>query len=286
MPNVTVDGVSIAYREEGSGFPLVFAHEFAGDMQSWTPQLEHFAKRYRVIAYNAVGYPPSEITTDLALYDQSQQVANLHGLLTQLGIGQAHVVGLSMGSHTAIGFALAHPDIARSLVAAGAGTGAMNVPGFQADSERRAKLLDAEGMQGLSDYIRGTTRSRFLQRDPQGWQHFADGFMAHSAQGSANTLRGFQARRPSLYALEKELGELTVPTLIVTGDEDAPCVEPSIYLKRTIPRAGLVVMPQTGHAVNIERPAEFNAALDAFFTDVDAGGWELFDEGSGDQWRL
>ncbi len=286
MPIATIDGVRIAYEDAGSGEHIVFIHEFAGSIDSWAPQVAHFSARYHTVAYNAIGYPPSDVPADTTLYEQDRQVAYLHGLLAHLGVARVHVVGLSMGSHTAIGFALAHPAMVRSLVAAGAGTGSTNVPAFRDDALRRAGLLRADGMRGLDSYVRGTTRARFLQRDPAGWQRFADLFMAHSAEGSANTLEGFQARRPSLYSLEDELRELDVPALVVTGDEDDPCVEPSVYLKRTLPRCGLVVMPQTGHAVNIERPAEFNAVLDGFFADVEAGGWPRFDPGSGDSWRL
>ena len=286
MPYATVGGVRIAYEEAGSGPAVVFAHEFAGDIGSWAPQMRHFAGRYRAVAYNAVGYPPSDVPDDLALYEHAEQVANLHGLLRHLGIEQAHVVGLSMGSHTAIGFALAYPAMTRSLTAAGAGTGSTNPAAFRADSERRAALLEEGGMAGLTAYAAGPTRSRFRQLDPEGWARFAERFQSHSARGSANTLRGFQARRPSLYTMEEELRSLTVPALVITGDEDAPCVEPSLYLKRTLPRCGLLVLPQTGHAVNIERPTEFNAALDAFFAAVEAGGWPAFDPGSGDGWRL
>ena len=286
MPYAIVDGVRIAYQEQGSGPAVVFAHEFAGDMESWAPQVRHFAHRYRTVAYNAVGYPPSDTPDDLSLYEQPRQVANLHGVLAHLGIEQAHVVGLSMGAHTAIGFALAHPAMTRSLVAAGAGTGSTNPAAFRADSERRAALLDEGGMPGLAAYAAGPTRSRFRQLDPEGWREFAERFQSHSARGSANTLCGFQARRPSLYAMETELRALAVPTLIITGDEDEPCLEPSLYLKRTLPRCGLLVLPQTGHAVNIERPAEFNAALDAFLAAVESGAWPEFDPGSGDTWRL
>ena len=85
MPYATIDGVRIAYEETGGGPAVVFAHEFAGDMGSWAPQVSHFARR-RVVAYNAVGYPPSDVPDDLALYEQARQVANLRGVLAHLGI--------------------------------------------------------------------------------------------------------------------------------------------------------------------------------------------------------
>ncbi len=284
MPHAKVDGVRIAYEEAGDGFPIVFAHEFAGSMESWEAQVAHFGKRYRTITYNAVGYMPSDVPDDLSLYEQPRQIANLRGLLDHLGIARAHVVGLSMGAHMALGFALAHPEMVAGLVAAGAGTGSTGVPAFREDAARRAEQLEAHGMEALRAYASGTTRSRFLQRDPEGWKRFTALLMGHSAKGSANTLRGFQGRRPPLPSLEAAFREMSAPTLVIVGDEDDPCLEPSVFLKRAIPRCGLVVFPQTGHAVNIERPGWFNAVVDDFLAQVEAGGWPEFDPGSGDTW--
>ena len=82
-----------------------------------------------------------------------------------------------------------------------------------------------------------------------------------------------QGRRPSLYDLVDRMKEITAPTLVMTGDEDWPCLEPALLMKRTIKSAALVVMPNTGHTLNLEEPAAFNAHLDRFFQAVDAGGW-------------
>ena len=86
-------------------------------------------------------------------------------------------------------------------------------------------------------------------------------------------MRGVQARRPSLWDLTEGMRRLEVPTLIMTGDEDDPCLEPGILMKRTIPQAALLVLPNTGHAVNLEEPDLFNRSLDEFFHQVESGRW-------------
>ena len=119
----------------------------------------------------------------------------------------------------------------------------------------------------------GPTRVQFQNKDPRGWAEFAAHLAEHSTLGSANTMRGVQARRPSLWDLTDRMGKLEVPTLIMTGDEDDPCLEPGILMKRMIPSAALVVFPNTGHALNIEEPDLFNQALADFFHQVESGRW-------------
>ena len=86
-------------------------------------------------------------------------------------------------------------------------------------------------------------------------------------------MRGFQGERPSLYDFEAEIRKIMVPTLIVVGDEDEPCLEPSFLLKQWMPISGLVVLPKTGHVVNQEEPALFNEAVGDFIARVEAGRW-------------
>ena len=282
MPIATLkSGIKLYYEETGEGFPLVFAHELAGSYESWRAQVRYFSRRYRVITYNARGYPPSDVPQRMEDYSQERVVEDLYELLQALGIEQAHVAGLSMGGNMALFFGLRHPEVARSIIVAGAGTGSTNPDAFRQQSIGYAERLEAEGMPGLDDYLRGPTRIRFLQKDPQGWQEFADLFMQHSAQGKANTLRGYQARRPSIMALDDELRALQVPTLIILGDEDDPCLEPAVYMKRRIPRSGIVVLPQTGHACNLEEPDLFNRTVMDFLTAVEAGRWDAREAGSG-----
>src|SRR4030095_11957879 len=122
MPSVRVDdGVNLHYEESGRGVPLVFVHEFAGDHRSWHLQMRFFSRRYRTIAFNARGYPPSDVPEDPAAYSQVQAVEDIRGVLDHLKVGRAHVVGLSMGGYATLHFGLSHPERALSLVVAGAG---------------------------------------------------------------------------------------------------------------------------------------------------------------------
>jgi len=281
MPKVDLNGVGIFYEEAGEGIPLVLAHELAGNTESWKAQVSYFSRRYRVITYNARGYPPSDVPDKLDDYSQEQVVEDLYLLLQHLGIKQAHIGGLSMGGNMALFFGLRHPEMAKSLIVAGAGTGSTDPALFKQQSEGYAAKLEAGGTAGFGDYLQGPTRARFKQKDPTGWAEFARLFSEHSAIGKALTLRGYQALRPSIMSLESELQALQVPTLIILGDEDDPCLEPALFMKRNIPRSGLVVVPQTGHAVNLEEPEVFNRSISDFLTAVDAGKWETRSSGSG-----
>lgn len=281
MPRATIGDVELAYLDVGEGFPLVWCHELAGSMESWTPQIRYFSRRYRVIAYNARGYPPSDVPPDPGAYSQDQAVADLYGLLRHLGIDEAHVGGLSMGAATALHFGLQHPEMARSLVVAGVGTGSTDPEQFRQQCEANAKLLDEQGMEGLRAYAASSTRVQFQRKDPHGWQEFEDQFMAHSPEGKAATLRGVQGTRPPLYDYEDQLRRLDRPTLVLVGDEDDPCIEPSIFLKRVVPTSGLVMLPKSGHAINIEEPDAFNRAVAEFLATVEAGRWGAREAGSG-----
>jgi pimeloyl-ACP methyl ester carboxylesterase len=271
-----VNGITLYYEVTGSGSPLLFSHEFAGDFRSWEPQVRYFSRRYQVITYNARGYPPSDVPQDVSAYSQAQAMEDIVGLLRYLQIPQAHLVGLSMGGYAVLHFGLQHPDMARSLVVAGCGYG--SVAGqrekFHQDTAQVAQRLEREGMRAVAAvYAEGPTRVQFADKDPRGWREFAEQLAEHSALGAALTMRGVQGQRPSVYELEAEMRQLRVPMLIVTGDEDEPCLEPALFMKRVIPTAGLVVLPKSGHTINLEEPEAFNQVLSNFLTAVEAGKW-------------
>jgi pimeloyl-ACP methyl ester carboxylesterase len=276
MPFANVGGVKLYYEETGAGAPLVFVHEFAGDCRSWHLQARFLARRYRCIAFNARGYPPSDVPPDPGAYSQQQAVDDIKGVLDHLAIDRAHVCGLSMGGYAALIFGLTYPERARSLVVAGCGYGsvAADRQAFRQDSDLVARRFETDGMAKVADfYSRGPTRVQFLDKDPTGWREFHEQLAGGSAQGHALTLRGVQMTRPSVFDLGERMERLEVPTLIVTGDEDEPCLEPAIFMKRKIPAAGLVVIPKSGHTINLEEPETFNRALLDFLTAVDAGRW-------------
>ena len=284
MPHATAaDGVKLYYEEVGQGTPIVFVHEFADDIKGWAAQVKFFARRYRTIAFNARGYPPSEVPQDPERYSQAQAAEDIKAILDHLGLPKAHVVGLSMGGYATLHFGLMFPERALSLTVGGAGYGSVSTDRatFHKDTDHVIAQFEQGGMAKVAEfYTRGPTRVQFLAKDPVGWKEFYDRFAGGSALGHANTMRGVQRRRPSIFDLETKLERLEVPTLIMTGDEDEPCLEPALYMKRQIRGAGLVVIPNSGHAINLEEPDLFNRAVLDFLTAVDAGRWPRRDPAS------
>jgi pimeloyl-ACP methyl ester carboxylesterase len=277
MPQLTTDdGVRLYYEETGSGTPVVFVHEFADDYRGYEGQMRYFGRRYRSIAYNARGYPPSDVPEDPERYSQDRARDDIRSVLDALTIAKAHIVGISMGGFATLHFGLAYPDRALSLVVAGCGYGAE--PGkrqqFHDETAKTIAQIEAQGMGvAAKTYSLGPSRVQFQNKDPRGWNEFAANLAGHSTKGSALTMRGVQAQRPSLWDLTAQMGRLEVPTLVMTGDEDDPCLEPGLLMKRTIPTAALIVFPNTGHALNLEEPDLFNRSLDDFFHQVESGRW-------------
>jgi len=277
MPHLTTDdGVKLHYEEAGAGTPIVFVHEFAGDLRSWDPQLSHFSRRYRCIAYNARGYPPSDVPESMERYSQERARDDVLAVLDALKIQRAYVVGLSMGGFATLHFGIKYSARALGLVVSGCGYGA--VPSqreeFQRSSRANAKVLLEEGMAKFAaTYGHNASRLQLRTKDPRGFDRYIRYLTEHSALGSANTMLGYQARRPSLYDLKTEMAGITAPTLVVAGDEDDATLEPGLLMKRTIPHAGLVVLPRSGHALNLEDPALFNRIVEDFFHQVESGRW-------------
>jgi pimeloyl-ACP methyl ester carboxylesterase len=273
-------GVGLHYEEAGEGTPVLFVHEFAGDHRSWEGQVRALARRHRCVTFAARGYPPSDVPTDPATYSQDLAVADALAVLDHLGIERAHVVGLSMGAFCTLHLGLRHPDRTASLVVAGCGYGAHPDAreGFRAESAAVAQAFEEQGAAGIAPtYGAGPARVQFQNKDRRGWEEFVRMLAEHSSVGSALTMRGVQRERPSLYDLTGELAALEVPTLLLVGDEDEGCLEANLMLKRTIPSAGLVVLPRTGHTSNLEEPELFNRFVGDFLAAVDAGRWSRRD---------
>lgn len=281
MPHATAqDDVRLYYEEAGDGFPIIFSHEFAGDYRSWEAQMRFFSRRYRCITYSARGYPKSDVLDDPKAYSQDHARDDIIAVLDHLGIDQAYVVGLSMGAYAALQIGLTYPDRTRGLVVAAGGSGSEpdRVEEFRALSRDIARQFEEDGAATIaSTYGQGAARVQFMSKDPRGYAEFAQWISEHPPTGSAHTSRGFQASRASLWEYQDALRELAVPTLIVVGDEDEPCLRPSLYLKRQIPAAGLVMFPKTGHCVSQEEPELFNRTLSEFFDQVEAGRWTTRD---------
>ncbi len=277
MPHLTTDdGIKLYYEEAGSGVPIVFVHEFAGDWRSYEGQIRHFSRSYRCVAFNARGYPPSDVPNDVERYSQNRARDDIRDVLDGLKIDKAHIVGLSMGGFATLHFGFTYPERVRSLVVAGCGYGAAadKRQQFAEETEAAAQRFETIGMAKAAEgYALAPSRVQLQNKDPRGWREFADQLAQHSSTGSALTMRGVQKRRPSLFDLVDKIKTVAAPTLIMTGDEDFPCLEPALLLKRAILTSALVVVPNTGHTINLEEPALFNGYIAEFLQSIDSGAW-------------
>ena len=279
MPHVTTrDGVRLYYEEAGEGTPVVFVHEYAGDWRTWEPQMRHFARAHRCVTYSQRGYPPSDVPTDPEKYGQTIARDDVFALLDALKIDHAHVVGHSMGAYTALHVGMHAPERCISVVAAGCGWGstpnAVQREAMKALAAETGKMFREEGIQiAAAKYADAPMRHAQKHKDPRGHAEFARMLAEHSAEGHAQTMFNLQLKRPTLWEMEDVLKRFSVPLLVIVGDEDEPCIDGSVFLKRTVPTAGLLVVPRSGHNICAEEPALFNAALTELFAAAEAGRW-------------
>ena len=242
--------------------------------------MRHFSRRHHCVTFSARGFAPSDVPKEVSAYSQRQAVHDILSVMDAAKIQRAHIVGLSMGGFATLHFGLVAPERALSLTVAGAGYGAekQNEEYFRGLSREVAKQFETLGSETFAKtYSLGASRVQYQNKDPRGWQEFATQLGEHDSTGCANTMRGVQAERPSIYDLEADLKKMTVPTLVMVGDEDDHCLQPCIFMKKTIPASGLIVMPKTGHTLNLEEPERFNRDVEEFITTVEAGRWLLRD---------
>jgi 3-oxoadipate enol-lactonase len=277
---VTSDKVRLYYEEAGSGTPIIFLHEFAADHTNWEPQMRYFSRGHRCIAYSARGYTPSDVPPSSESYSYKHFYTDALAVLDHLKIEKAHLVGLSMGSYSSLQIGLNAPQRAHSMTLAGVGSGS-NLTNL--DAFRKQCMANAEQFEGIGSVeVAKVTREApgripFLVKDPRGHADFYAALARHDSKGSANTMRGFQGGRPSIYTLTEAIAKVPTPALIICGDEDDACVEPSLFLKKHLPAAGLTFFPKSGHVLNLEEPALFNEMVEHFIALVEAGRWPVRD---------
>ena len=279
MPTIkTADGTRLHVEETGTGTPVVFVHEYAGDYRSWEPQMRHLSRQHRCVTYSQRGYPPSDVPGDPARYSQDIARDDVIAVMDALAIDKAHVVGHSMGAYTALHVGIHYPARCLSVTAAGCGWGSTADPvqreAMKALAAETGRMFADEGIvSAAAKYADAPMRQAFKHKDPRGWSEFARMLAEHSAEGHAHTMLNLQLKRPTLWEMEKELRAFSVPLLVIVGDEDDLCLDGSVFLKRTVPTAALLVIPRAGHTINSEEPAAFNAAVAELLAAAEAGRW-------------
>jgi len=250
----TVNGIQIAYTDEGGGAPLLFVHGFPLSRGSWSKQVEVFKTSYRVIAPDLRGLGESEATEGPV--PMSRFAEDLYALLQNLGTGPVILAGHSMGGYVALAFAKAYPQALRTLVLVGTKAGA-DTPEGAAARRATAEKVRAEG----SSVVVAAMAPKMLSAGNTDAAMAASvrGFMAPSKpEGVIGALLGM-AERPDAGAW---LGKIRAPTLVIAGADDS-IIPPSESeaLAKAIPGAQLKVIPNAGHLVAFERADAFNVAL-------------------------
>ena len=274
MPFERVNGVALYYEATGQGVPVVLCHEFAGDLRAWEPQVRFLARRYRVVAFNYRGYPPSDVPEEPGAYSPGGLVADLLGLLDGLELDRVHLAGLATGGNLVLNFAIAHPERVRSLIVAGAGAGTVDRPAWLDGARRFADDIAREGSEGIvANVADAPQRSIFRVKDPRGWQEFIDGMRRLSPRGAEHVMRQVLIPRAPVFELADGIRRLSMPIMVMCGDQDAPAFEPSRFIRDNAPHAGLAIVPMCGHTLNSEEPELFNRIAGSFLAAVDAGRW-------------
>ncbi len=277
---VSSDNVRLYFEEAGSGTPIIFLHEFAADHTNWEPQMRYFARGHRCIAYSARGYTPSDVPGSKDVYTYKHFYTDALAVLDHLDIARAHFIGLSMGAYSSLQIGLHAPERALSLTLAGVGSGSNleNLDAFRSQCQANGEQYETIGSVEVAKATReAPSRIPFLVKDPRGHADFYEGLARHDAKGSANTMRRFQGGRPSIYTLTDAITKVPTPTLIICGDEDDNCIEPSLFLKKHLAAAGLTFFPKSGHVLNLEEPALFNEMVGRFIALAEAGRWPMRD---------
>jgi 3-oxoadipate enol-lactonase len=281
MPHaVAKDHVRLYFEEAGSGTPILFLHEYAADHTNWEPQMRYFSRGHRCIAYSARGYAPSDVPASREAYTYRHFYTDALAVLDHLDIAKAHFVGLSMGAYSSLQVGLNAPERATSMTLAGVGAGSSleNLEAFRQQCRATAEQYETVGSIEVAKVTReAPSRIPFLVKDPRGHADFYAALARHDAKGSANTMRGFQGGRPSIYTMTEAVRKVPTPALIICGDEDDACIEPSLFLKKYLPASGLSMFPKSGHVLNLEEPALFNETVERFIALVEAGRWGVRD---------
>ena len=247
MPFLERDGVRIFYEAAGKGPPVLLSHGYSATSRMWRGQVEALAPRYRIITWDMRGHGQSDSPDDPALYSEAATVGDMAAILDALGIDTAVIGGLSLGGYMSLAFHLAHPGRVRALMLFDTGPGYRNPAGREAwnrTAEARAVAFETRGLDALG----AGAEVRIAQH--------------RSAKGLALAARGMLAQFDS--RVIESLETIRVPTLVLVGEKDEPFLGATDYMAAKIPGAQKVVIPGAGHAANIDNPAAFNAAVEAF----------------------
>lgn len=252
MALIDRDGVKIYYEVAGNGPVLLLTHGFSSSSHMWAGQREAFSRYFKFVTWDMRGHGRSDYPSDQAQYTQSATVDDMAAILDEVEAKEAIVGGLSLGGFMSLAFRLKYPNRVRALLIIDTG------PGFKSDearegwntyARRTADLFETEGLNRLSE---SSVEARTAPH--------------RDASGVARAARGMLTQQDS--RVISSLPEINVPSLVVVGANDKPFLAASDYMASKIPGAQKVVIPDAGHAANIDQPEAFNSAVLAFLKDA------------------
>ena len=264
MPKAHVNGIDVYYEYQGSGLPVLFSHSFTSDCTMWSLQTPVFSKRCQFITYDIRGMGRTD--SPAGPYSLDQHTEDLYQLVRHLGLSEFVLGGLSIGGMITVHFALAHQELLKGAIIADSAAARPDTP-LLTHPDDMIDLAQRLGMAGLADHmIDNKLLAPHLQDNPYAIKEYRDRMAQNNVIGYCSGLRALSRMRDRT----GELGQITVPTLIIVGDMDEPFVEPSKLMHDRIAGSRLVVIPGAGHLANIEQPAAFTDAVVSFLDGLPA----------------
>ena len=254
MPNINRNGVNIHYETYGEGPVVLLTHGFSATSKMWYGQIESLSKNYRLVIWDMRGHGSSDYPDDINLYNEQETVADIFFILDELGVKEATIGGMSLGGYMSLGFYRQYPDRVNSLLIIDTG------PGFKNETARKGwndyALSTAEKFEqtGLESLI-----GRSKEMDPKNHSN---------AKGLSLAARGMLTQHDD--RIINSLPEISVPSLIIVGENDKDFLAAADYMERKIKGSKKVVIPDAGHAVNIDQPEIFNQTLNKFLKGISA----------------
>jgi pimeloyl-ACP methyl ester carboxylesterase len=245
MPELNRDGVKLYYEVHGSGPVILLTHGYSATSQMWAGQAEALSRGHTLVTWDMRGHGQSDYPADPEAYSEAATVADMAAILDAVGAPEAVIGGLSLGGYMSLAFHLAHPERTRALLIIDTG------PGYKKDEARdgwnRNALATADRYEreGLGNLARGSVEMRTSRH--------------RDAAGLALAARGMLTQKDA--RVISSLPSISVPAIVVVGANDTPFLAASDYMASKIPGAQKVVIPDAGHAANIDQPAAVNAAI-------------------------
>lgn len=244
------NGVQIYWEEAGSGLPVLLSHGYSATSRMWEGQFEALAEDHRLIAWDMRGHGQSDSPDDGSLYSEAETVDDMAAVLDAAGVDRAVISGLSLGGYMSLAFNVKYPERVLALMLFDTGPGYKNPQGREGWNETALARAVAFEEKGLDALGRGSEVRIAQHRSAQGLAHAARGMLAQ-----------FDSR------IIESLPGISVPTLVLVGENDQPFIGASQYMASKIPAAKLVTIPAAGHAANIDQPAAFNDAVRTFLAE-------------------